>query len=129
MNNVYFVLSEPLMSIGTMYESPETYRIAEVVIAKSRSQAIYLALQEDHEIWNDVRDFPKFRTELKLKNVPFESQVIRGDVVKFLKLDKSFIQGYFWLFRDEYIDYELNSKGEELLKDVETCLEDYNNED
>lgn len=110
MNNVYFVLSEPLVSIGTMFEPPETYRIAEVIIAKSRSQAVYLALQEDQEIWNDVREFPIFRTELKLKNVPFESQVIKGDVVKFLGIDKSFIQGYFWLFRDEYIDYELNTK-------------------
>jgi hypothetical protein len=96
-----------------MYEPPETYRISELVIARSRSQAIYLALQEDpEEIWDDVKYFPKFRTELKLKNVPFESQVIKEgkNVVEFLGVDKSFIQEYFWSFHDELIDYKLNTK-------------------
>ena len=107
MNNIYFVLSEILECGGLTGEPPENYRIAEIVIAKNRSQAIYLALQEDDcEYWNDVKGYPKFRTELKLKNVPYNPQVIKENVCDFLKLNNfRMLEGYFWSFKSEFMDY------------------------
>lgn len=68
MLNLYLVVSEQLENYGDWYEPPETYCIAELVVARNYSQARYLAWKTD---WSsgDFRDMPRFRVNIKKKNI------------------------------------------------------------
>jgi hypothetical protein len=57
--NVYFVLSET-MTHHDMYDGPEDYAIVEMVAARNRSQARWLAWKTDHYFEHDPRAMPKF---------------------------------------------------------------------
>jgi len=47
----------------------EPYAIAELVVAKSRGQAKWLAWKTERGNTDDVRDMPRFRTAIKAKGV------------------------------------------------------------
>jgi hypothetical protein len=72
--NVYFVLSEtltatiPILDDGTGPE--EQYAICELVAARSRSQARWMAWKTDKHSWTgDPADMPRFNTQLLRKGV------------------------------------------------------------
>lgn len=70
MPNLYLVVSEELKNYGSYWIPPEYYCIAELVVAKNKSQAIYLAWKNDKDSFtNDMKDKPKFSCKLKQKNV------------------------------------------------------------
>ena len=76
--NIYYVLSEGLWTDGCSDppEPPEPYRICELVVARSRSQAQYLAYKQDQEPYMfDVRDIPKMRA-IKLGEVEHEPGIV-----------------------------------------------------
>ena len=61
--NAYRVISEMLYSSGAAYdppEPPEDYCIVELVVAKSRGQAKWLAWQTDLSFNGGVADMPRF---------------------------------------------------------------------
>lgn len=63
---VFIVASEMLSEVVPILDygqgPMEDYRIVEIVVAKSREQARYLAWQTDSHFDRDVRDMPNFRT-------------------------------------------------------------------
>lgn len=74
--NLYLVVSEPLEAV--VWEDwfnrvghIEPYCIAELVVARSRSQAKYLAWRTDKETFypSDIREMPKFNVCLKWHDV------------------------------------------------------------
>jgi hypothetical protein len=86
MMNLYLVVSEPLTyvecedaSVNACHE--ESYCIAELVVARNRSQATYLAWKPDPEMFSDdMRDKPKFRCELKRKDVEGPARIASDEV-------------------------------------------------
>ena len=68
MLNLYLVVSEELQTWGGWYGPPEFYCIAELVVARNRSQARYLAWKTDYS-FGDFRDMPRFRVNIKKKDV------------------------------------------------------------
>jgi len=85
--NLYLVISEELVSYGPTggFEPPEWYRIAELVVAQSHSQARWLAWKADGGLrgsYNgDLCEMPKFTCQLKVRDyddgparaLPYES--------------------------------------------------------
>ncbi len=67
--NLYLVVSEEL-TCGGIYSPPGYYTIAELVIARTRSQARYHALKTDRDFtyWS-IRDWPKCQVRLKRQGV------------------------------------------------------------
>lgn len=94
MSNLYLVVSEQLTTVvwedwfnGVGHEEP--YCIAELVTARSRSQATWLAWKHDkNSFTGDVRDKPRFRCECKRKNVVNFTGIVSDD----------FKNEYLWTF-------------------------------
>lgn len=69
--NLYFVLSEQMEYRYSYWEPPEPYRIVELVVARNRGQAKYLAIQNDKEHTSSpVSDYPKLSVRLLVKDLP-----------------------------------------------------------
>lgn len=80
MPNIYFVLSEVIEDFVSYLslDPPENYCIAKMVVAKNHSQAKYLAWKNDKDFEpNDLRAMPKFRCNLRKKDVNLPIGVIR----------------------------------------------------
>ena len=83
--NVYLVVSETLTSIvcedwfnNACHEEP--YRIAELVAARSRGQAKYLAWQMDKETFEmGMREMPKMSVKIREKNVDVPAGIVTND--------------------------------------------------
>ena len=72
--NLYLVVSEEIREI--IWEDwfnyvghEEWYCIAELVVARNRGQAKWLAWKRDSSFSRDIRDMPKFHTCLKQRKV------------------------------------------------------------
>lgn len=80
--NLYLVVSETLSGdvwIDEWIRVPEDYRIAELIIAKSRSQAKYLAWKNDkHSFTNDMRDMPAMQCQIKERDLDHEAGIVSG---------------------------------------------------
>lgn len=101
--NLYLVVSEKLVDI--VWEDwtvnaghYEPYAIAELVVARNNSQARYLAWKTDSDFCYDMSEMPRFRTELKLRDVDGPARVVTDE------------DGYkgdrlgLWAFKDEVDD-------------------------
>ena len=82
--NIYLVVSESLKTI--VWEDwfnyvghEESYCIAELVIAKSRGQAKWLAWKSDEDFTGDPRDMPKFSVKIRAKNVEGPPRIISNE--------------------------------------------------
>lgn len=81
---LYLVVSEQLedvvcedASVGACHVEP--YCICELVVARNRAQATYLAWQHDRPPSQNVGDKPKFRTETKVRNVEGPARIASGE--------------------------------------------------
>ena len=75
--NLYLAVSEIL---SCDIEDGGWYRIAELVVARNRAQATYLAWKTDHrEFSYDLRDKPKFQTRLKGKGVEGPARIASSE--------------------------------------------------
>lgn len=81
--NLYLVISEPLENIEwvSMWDEigiRNSYRIVNLVVAKSHAQARYLAWRadKDGDTWPLVEDMPKFAVRLKRHNVRGPARVL-----------------------------------------------------
>jgi len=90
--NLYLVLSEELTygatydSMGGPIEPPGEYCICELVVARSRAQATYLAWQADPGSGGftyNMQDKPKFKTRLKLKNVDGPARIASKEIAEY----------------------------------------------
>jgi hypothetical protein len=79
--NLYLVVSEDLTDCSWGFEPPEKYRICELVNARNKSQATYLAWQNDGNSGYDFRDKPKFSTSIKIKDTGIKVPCIVTDFV------------------------------------------------
>ena len=117
--NLYLVVSENLnTSYSTLaIEPPEPYVIMGIVNAKNPSQAKYLAWKSDKNAESDIREMPKFRCELKIKNSGIkEPKVITPLVEKLInELEFDHIYCYLWSFREDMM--VLDDKWKELLNE------------
>ena len=77
--NLYLVVSEDLTDCSWGFEPPEKYRICELVNARNKSQATYLAWQNDGNSGYDFRDKPKFSTSIKIKDTGIKVPCIVTD--------------------------------------------------
>ena len=69
--NLYLVISEELETSRDRLGYYESYRIAELVLANSYSQARWLAWKNDKDSFSGcMLDMPRFTTRLKVKDVP-----------------------------------------------------------
>lgn len=87
MMNLYLVISEQLEDHGDWYEPPEIYCIAELVVARNRSQAKYLAWKQDKNSFYPgyfIDEMPKFRINLKMKGLEGPARIVSNDT-KFLE--------------------------------------------
>jgi hypothetical protein len=86
--NLYLVVSE-VLTYGATYdreggpiEGPGEYCIVDLVVARSRAQATYLAWQADPDsrsLVYDIRDKPKFRTRLKIRGVDGPARIASNE--------------------------------------------------
>ena len=80
-NNLYLVISEPIEQYAgwaCLLEPPETYCIAQLVVATSHKQALWLAWQEDdYSYTGDVNDRPKMSCNLRFKDCNRPVGIIR----------------------------------------------------
>lgn len=83
--NIYLVVSEtlyekvPILDYG---EGPlEPYRICELVNAKNKSQATYLAWKKNDKHGYGFRDKPRFRTSVKMKDTEINTPCIVTDFI------------------------------------------------
>ena len=68
--NIYEVVSETLYDYEAMdYGPPEPYCIAELVAAKNRSQARYLAWKANDDSTCDLTEMPDFSVHICMKDV------------------------------------------------------------
>jgi hypothetical protein len=77
--NIYFVLSELIEDFvpSLSLDPSEDYYIAQLVVAETPGQAKYLAWKNDKSfVPNDLREIPKFRCNLKYKNVDMPIGII-----------------------------------------------------
>lgn len=115
MNKVYLIVSEELTdsSIANL-DPPEHYNIFAAVVARSTPQAKYLVWTHKEKLASpDVRDMPRFYSELKLKNVPFEPQVLSDiDPAFDLQVDES-CNDWLLTFKEDFLDYAYHQKIEE----------------
>ena len=81
MMKLYLAVSEQLEQCydGYSLDPPEPYCIAELVVAQSRNQAIWLAWKSDRSFTGDVRDIPRFSCRAKAR---LTEDVIPGIVSK-----------------------------------------------
>ena len=83
--NIYLVVSETLTSVvcedwfnNACHEEP--YCIAEIVAARSRGQAKYLAWQTDKETFKlDMREMPKMSVKLCKKDLNIPTGIVTAD--------------------------------------------------
>jgi hypothetical protein len=105
MMNLYLAVSEQLTYVecedpfvNACHEEP--YCIAELVVARNRSQATYLAWQHDnveqHTRSHDMRDKPKFRVELKERDVEGPPRIASDE-----REGSSPESEMLWSFKDE----------------------------
>ena len=77
--NLYLVVSEDLEG----HPSEGLYRIAELVVACSRSEAAYLAWKNDDGLWGsftgDLRDKPKFQSRLKARGLDGLQRIVSDE--------------------------------------------------
>jgi len=74
--NLYLLVSEPLKEVVwedwfNQVGHIEPYRIAELVVARNRGQAKYLAWKSDRATFypGDIREMPKFSTRIKRNDI------------------------------------------------------------
>lgn len=115
--NIYLCVSEDL---GGCYSTlgidpPEPYVIAQIVNARNASQAKYLAWKSDKKSESDIREMPKFRCELKIKDSGIKEAKVITDIIEKLANELEFdgIYGYLWSFREDLM--VLDDKWKELL--------------
>ena len=82
--NVYEVVSETLERGGGFYgfdpEPPESFCIAELVVARSPSQAKYIVCKaEASHLGRDLTDMPKFSVRIVKRNVDGECRIVSED--------------------------------------------------
>ncbi len=108
--NLYLVASEPLETVVcedwfARACHRESYRITELVVARNRSQATYLAWKNDRDSYypGDIREKPKFRSEIKARDVEGPARVATWDYA-------SEAHAALWAFRDE-LELEGSTEG------------------
>ena len=80
MMDLYLVVSEGMTAWESHYEPPEWYCIAELMVARNRSQARYLAWKADRNSFSyDFGDMPKFKIRLRIRDFPGSERVVSED--------------------------------------------------
>jgi len=99
--NLYLVISEALSGLGL--DPPESYRIAEIVNARNRSQAKWLAWKTDKDFDGDVKEMPHFSVNLKIKNTELQKpMVVTNQIDRICEsqssglIDDEGLCGYLW---------------------------------
>lgn len=73
------MVSEELQSYGDYNDPPDIYCLAELVVARNRSQARYLTWMTDWSFGGSFVDMPKFKVRIKRKNVKGPSRLASNE--------------------------------------------------
>jgi len=84
MMNLYLCISEEVNTVVPVLDygvGPiEYYHIAELVVARNRGQAKWLAwINDKDQYWLTIRDMPRFSVRIKAKNVEGEPRIVSDD--------------------------------------------------
>lgn len=82
--NLYLCVSETIHDFGSNLDPPEDYIIADLVVARNRSQARYLSWKNEDGT-NALMEIPKYQTLIKARNIDAEPKVITDYWKEFCK--------------------------------------------